>query len=395
MSSVMEQAQALVEEFAATLAQPFAPSRDEPWAGQSLANGAAGIALFHIERAASGQATWHPAHRWIGQAAAGAITATDNTGLYLGAPAVAYVLRAAPVSVQHLYRDAGTALHGYVVNMTHRRVDAALARMYRGAHATFAEYDTFCGLTGIGAYLLRTAPHGSAMEKVLRYLVSLTHPIDIDGLATPGWWVEHDPSRTNRLPGGHGNLGVAHGITGPLMLLARAHHRGIQVDGQADAIRAICDHLDRWRQESATGPWWPEHLTLTDLTTGRPHHQHPGRPSWCYGTPGIARAGQLAAIALNDQTLQNTYEKALQQCLNDPTQLAQITDTSLCHGWAGLYQTTFRAARDARTPHLGSLLPDLRKNLIAHARPAAAEGPGLLEGGRRLRPRSRHRLHRP
>ncbi|MGB8939067.1 MAG: lanthionine synthetase LanC family protein [Streptomyces sp.] len=76
----------------------------------------------------------------------------------------------------------------------------------------------------------------------------------------------------------------------------------------------------------------------------------------------------------------NTYEKALQQCLNDPTQLAQITDTSLCHGWAGLYQTTFRAARDAHTPHLGSQLPDLRKNLIAHARPAAAEGPGLLEG---------------
>ncbi|MEV8020025.1 lanthionine synthetase LanC family protein [Streptomyces sp. NPDC086554] len=162
MTGSTEQAQALVHEFAAALAQPFASSRDEPWAGQSLATGAAGIALFHIEQAATGQATWHRAHRWIGQAAAGDITATDSTGLYLGAPAVAYVLRAAPVSVQHLYRDAGAALHGHVVNVTHRRVDAALARMYRGAHATFAEYDTLYGLTGIGAYLLRTAPPTTA-----------------------------------------------------------------------------------------------------------------------------------------------------------------------------------------------------------------------------------------
>ncbi|MEV8020024.1 lanthionine synthetase C family protein [Streptomyces sp. NPDC086554] len=218
------------------------------------------------------------------------------------------------------------------------------------------------------------------MERVLRYLISLTHPLDSAGLPTPGWWVDHDTRRTNRLPGGHGNLGVAHGIPGPLMLLAQALRCGIQVEGQVEAIRTICAHLDIWRQESDTGPWWPEHVTLADLKSGRPHHRHPGRPSWCYGTPGIARAGQLAGIALNDQTLQSAYEDALQQCLNDPTQLAKITDTSLCHGWAGVYQTAFRAARDARTPHLSSLLPVLRKNLIARARPASAEGPGFLEG---------------
>ncbi|WP_327352758.1 lanthionine synthetase C family protein [Streptomyces sp. NBC_01304] len=380
MTGAMEQARALIGDFATSLAQPFAPPKDEPWAGQSLATGAAGIALFHIEQAATGQATWRPAHRWISQAAAGDITATDSTGLYLGAPAVAFVLQAAPDSVQHLYRDARTALHGHVVNLTHRRVDSALARMYRGAHTTFAEYDTFYGLTGIGAYLLRAAPNSDAMEKVLRYLVSLTHPLDSDGPATPGWWVDHDTSRSHSLPGGHGNLGVAHGITGPLLLLAQAHRRGIQVDGQAEAIRAICDHLDMWRQESDTGLWWPEHLTLTDLQTGRPHQHKSARPSWCYGTPGIARAGQLAGIALGDAALQHAYEDALYQCLSDPVQLARVIDTSLCHGWAGVLQTAFRAARDARTPQLTSLLPALSKNLITHAQPAAAQGPGFLEG---------------
>ncbi|MEV3853048.1 lanthionine synthetase C family protein [Streptomyces sp. NPDC050095] len=379
MTGVREQARLLAQDFAATLAHPVAPPRDEPWAAQSLATGAAGIALLHIEHAATGQATWHRAHRWIGQAAAGDITATDSTGLYLGAPAVAYVLQSVPDAMQHLYRDARATLHDHVVSLTHRRVDSALARMFRGAHATFAEYDTFYGLTGIGAYFLRTAPGSSAMEKVLRYLVSLTHPLASDGHSTPGWWVDHDPSRTHTLRGGHGNLGVAHGITGPLLLLAQAYRRGIQVDGQGEAIRTICEHLDAWRQESDIGPWWPEHLTLTDLATGRPHQREPARPSWCYGTPGIARAGQLAGIALGDTALQHTYEDALHQCLSDPVQLARVADMSLCHGWAGLYQTVYRAAQDARTPSLATHLPHLAKALITNS-DTTVPGPGFLDG---------------
>ncbi|MET8690540.1 lanthionine synthetase C family protein [Streptomyces sp. NPDC004732] len=379
MNTVTDHARAVAEEFATVLTHPEPPPRDEPWVGQSLASGAAGIALFHIERGSSGLSTWHPAHRWIGQAAAGKITATNSTGLYLGAPALAFVLHTAPHHRQHLYREARAALHRHVIRLAHRRVDSALARMYRGENTTFAEYDTFYGLTGIGAYLLRTAPGGSATEKVLRYLVSLTHPLSGDQRSTPGWWVGHDTRRTHTLRGGHGNLGVAHGISGPLLVLAQAHRRGIEVEGHTEAIRTICDHLDAWRQESTAGPWWPEHLTLADLAAGRPHHPGPARPSWCYGTPGIARAGQLAAIALGDLPLQHAYEDALHHCLNDPVQLSRVIDTSLCHGWSGLYQTVFRAAQDAHTPRLSAHLPHLAKTLLQQAVPARS-GAGLLEG---------------
>ncbi|GEB50977.1 lanthionine synthetase C family protein [Streptomyces cacaoi] len=379
MTTELEQAQALTQEFAAHLAQHAAPPEDEPWAEQSLAEGAAGIALFHIEYAAQGRSPWSPAHRWIAQAAARDISAADTTGLYLGAPALAFVLNTVPDTVRHLYQDAYSALHDNVIALAHRRADAALARLHRGTLATFGEYDTFFGLTGIGAYLLGSAPDSSAMERVLSYLVALTRPLD-NNHPTPGWWVDHDPHREHTMPGGHGNLGAAHGITGPLLLLAQAERHGVRVEGQAGAIRAICDHLDTWRLEGEAGPWWPEPLTLADLESGRSHQRAPGRPSWCYGTPGIARAGQLAGIALNDPALQLTYEDALHQCLSDPGQLAQISDTTLCHGWAGLYQTVFRAARDARTPHLAALLPALRKDLITHARPSVAKGLGLLEG---------------
>src|SRR5690606_10644227 len=60
-----------------------------------LAHGAAGTALVHIERALTGHAPWKHAHRWIVRAASGEISASDTTGLYLGAPAVAFTLNAA------------------------------------------------------------------------------------------------------------------------------------------------------------------------------------------------------------------------------------------------------------------------------------------------------------
>jgi hypothetical protein len=47
---------------------------------------------------------------------------------------------------------------------------------------------------------------------------------------------------------------------------------------------------------------------------------------------------------------------------------------------AGIYPTTFRAAHDALTPDLHTLLEPLGNTLSAHARPGSSKGPGLLDG---------------
>ncbi|MFJ4685594.1 lanthionine synthetase C family protein [Streptomyces sp. NPDC088789] len=364
------------------LTDPVPPPADEPWRAQSLAEGSAGIALLHIERARLGQAPWKHAHHWITQAVAGEVSAADTTGLLLGAPAVAFLLSTTPPSVEHLYADARATLHRHITQLAHRRTDAALERIHQGEPPSFAEYDVFYGLTGIGAYFLRTDPGGTALERVLGYLVALTRPLGEEHRGLPGWWVDHGPNREHSadFPGGHGNLGVAHGITGPLLLLAQALRRGATVPGQPDAIRTICDHLDTWQQQAETGPWWPEHLTRRDLAAGRPHQPGPARPSWCYGTAGIARAGQLAGIALNDTRLQAAHEDALHRALTDPAQLASVTDNGLCHGWAGIYQTAVRAAHDAHDPRLRGLSALLGPAFRAHARSAGDRNPGFLNG---------------
>ncbi|MFI1013046.1 lanthionine synthetase C family protein [Streptomyces sp. NPDC020965] len=370
----------LADTFAQRLAAPAPPPADQSWAAQALATGAAGTALLHVERARTGQGTWQQAHAWIKTAVGTDISAAITSGLYLGAPAVAFMLHCAVTDDAPRYQNSLSALDRHVTNLAHRKADAAKARMRGGRPTNFHEYDIFSGLTGIGAYLLRRSPSSSAMERVLGYLVRLVLPIrHIEHGVLPGWWVDHQPDLSPAdVSAGHANFGTAHGVTGPLLLLARALRQGVRVDGQEEAIDTILHWLDTWRQDGPAGPWWPEHLHLGELRAGRPAHRGPARPSWCYGTPGIARAGQLAALARRDPALQSLYETGLARCLTDPDQLSKITDTGLCHGWAGVYQTAWRAARDAVGPVLDAALPGLADTLVRQAHPGP--DPGLLQG---------------
>ena len=338
----------------------------EAAASQSLANGAAGTALLHIERALTGTGTWASAHAQVRQASGGPVDGSEHTALYYGAPAIAVVLHAAAADGVPRYRLAANTLDAHVERLARRRLEAAARRVTRGTAATFAEYDLFYGLTGIGVALLHRLPVSDTLAEVLRYVIGLTQPRREDGEELPGWWVGHDPDPILPTPGGHVNAGMAHGAAGLLALLALATRRNLVVDGQAEAIDSLTAWFDRWRQDSPDGPWWPQWLTRADLRSGRPSQPGPGRPSWCYGAVGVARALQLAAIATNDSTQRQDAEDAMAACLSD-RQLHRITEAGLCHGMAGVYQTAYRAAHDADTPAIRQRLPMLADALAKRA----------------------------
>src|SRR5690606_13276809 len=78
----------------------------------------------------------------------------------------------------------------------------------------------------------------------------------------------------------------------------------------------------------------------------------------------IARSLQLAAMALGDCGRQRRSETALLHCLNDEAQQASLTDAGLCHGIAGLYRITQRAAADATDDRLAEPLHGLHERLF-------------------------------
>lgn len=386
----------LAETVADLLHHPEAISQYVPhdrWHPQSLANGAPGIALLHIELAALGLRPWQRVHDWL--ASERHFAAGPESNPYYGAPAFAHAMAAAARANPAAYQHALSKLDDSIDSAVLQRISVACARVNQAQLPLPAEFDTIRGLTGYGAYLLHRAPHGDTVRAILDYLVRLVEPIAVEGHTLPGWWCQGSPSKRldGQFPHGHSNHGVAHGIGGPLALLSLATIRGIHVDGQQNAIHTICTWLDYWETSNGTATNWPYWISLTELHQRHADRPWAQRPSWCYGTAGLGRALQLAAIATDDTTRKHHIEAAVANTLADPAALTVTTDSSLCHGFAGLALLASVMAADAAPQagqqlraHIPSLLhriqdtgPDpqaVAEKLLT----SAAAGPGFLDG---------------
>lgn len=383
-------AEEMAGRLADTLAVPLPPDPDwdrspasPRWRAQSLSKGAAGVAVLHAIRAHAGLGPWNRVLPWLASATREELSAGSGAGLWHGAVAVAFAIALTDPTKKHAVLDE---LDEATTRLTRSRLDAAAARIAARRRPSRAEFDLVRGLTGLGVYLMHRHQHNAVANRLLRevlsYLVKLSEPLpfaDAAGSRVPGWWTTDLP--TAAFTGGFSDQGMAHGITGPLALLATAMRNGITVPGQAEAIARICGWLDTWCQDASDGAWWPEFITLADLRNGRPAQPAPARPSWCYGTPGLARAQQIAGIASGDTRRRQIAEDALARCLSAPVQLAQLTDRAVCHGLAGVLATVWRAAADAITPTIADHIPDLLGALLRDDQTdAARRSPGLIEG---------------
>ncbi|WP_445395038.1 lanthionine synthetase C family protein [Streptomyces sp. LE64] len=388
----------LVDAIAARLADPETvplASRTLSSDRQHLAYGPPGIALLHIELAASGLGPWYRAHAWLAAASRQPLTSGPDSHPFYGVPAFAHALSCVADHLPGSYQRALNAMDGRIAVDVGRRLDAAHRRIDAGRLPQLAEFDAIRGLTGYGAYLLRRDPGSSTMRAVLDYCVRLTEPITHYGETLPGWWAETGPSGSpdDRFPGGHANTGMAHGIGGVLALLALAARNGSVTDGHHAALRTILAWLDRWKEKADGGPVWPYWVTQGELRRGRLAPSAPRRPSWCYGTAGLARAQQFAALALGDTSRQIDAENALVAALTDPEQLKATTDIGICHGFTGLAHAAARTADDAHPSTVRKLRAAIPALLAAVIPPGTdlermattliqneEGGPGLLDG---------------
>jgi lantibiotic biosynthesis protein len=351
------------------------PSPDGRTRPQSLAGGAVGIALLHIERAVSGHGDEALAHRWIRAAASEPVSIGHNSDPFHGAPALSFMLHTArPLGG---YRRAYTSLHDATITLTRQRLAAAHARIDRREPLPMYEFDLVHGLTGLALYLLHAHPDHPLSDGVVSYITRLTEPLG-DGTGMPPWWLPSGLAGTPdpKFPEGHGNIGAAHGISAVIALLAYAIRHGHDTPAANDALADLTRWTDSHRQDDDAGVWWPGYVTAGSDPT-----RH--RPSWCYGTAGTARAQQLAGIAQNNTTRQRHAEDAMLAVLRDTTQRDRLTEIGLCHGKAGLLQSACRIAAAStdqnRSAQLTPFIPGLAAELASQLA-AEHDVPELLDG---------------
>lgn len=365
------------------------------WNPPSLAGGAAGLALLFAELAHHDPAYRRVAHDHLTTAVAHARQAPVG-GLHTGLAGIALAARAAARSP----RDYATLLDGLDGQVTAWAHGTATVEGERRAHrggTTFVAYDVISGLTGVGRYLLqradRAAPADPALHAVLGFLVGLTRPCPgVPG--RPGWWVAHSPTPVaSDAEDGHLNLGVAHGVAGPLALLALAWTAGHRVPGQEEAIGRIVDWYLENRGPDQQNAGWP--ATIPVVEAPRRAGVRRSAPSWCYGDPGIARALQLAGAALGEPSWTKAARLAICDVAIEWTRSGPgLAETMLCHGGAGLLQVLWRMNSEFDDQDLARAIDDVAAFVLAGFTPEAPFGfrarhmgesteldiPGFLEG---------------
>ncbi|MFJ2577182.1 lanthionine synthetase LanC family protein [Kitasatospora aureofaciens] len=307
---------------------------------------------------------------------------TRGGGLFSGAAALAFAARTMARRPGE-YRSLLDALAPRVRQAAAARVAELRADLAAGAGLRAHTFDTVSGVAGLGRLLLALEPDGPALADLLTALVELAEPT---GTTLPRWWTAGGPGLPGAdpdFPQGHLNLGLAHGIPGPLALLALARLRGVGLPGQDEAIDEAIEALASWlaARQTPTGSW-PMTLRVEDERAGRPPADPPTRAAWCYGTPGAARALFLAGAALRRPDWQATAVAALAGTLAADPSGWNLDGPGLCHGTAGLLRITQRTAEESGSAELAAHLPALAATVGAELDTVLAAGhpSGLLEG---------------
>lgn len=244
------------------------------------------------------------------------------------------------------------------------------------------QFDAISGLSGIGAYLLmrRGQPHvDAALDRLLEALVDLTRA---SAEGPPRWFTPvelmFDETTAAMYPDGHLNCGLAHGIPGPLAVMALAYTEGVEVRGLRDAVASIAAWLCDHRIDDAWGINWP---TMVALPGDAPPPAEPSRAAWCYGSPGVARALWLAGTALENERLTTIAIEAMRAVYGRPLHERQIDSPTFCHGVAGLLQITLRFAHDTGEQVFTGAVADLVTQLLSAYEPDALLGFRSIEPG--------------
>jgi hypothetical protein len=349
-----------------------------PWGDVSLSHGFPGVALLFSElHELDTTVGWdRAAHNHLAPASM-ALQAPGHVApsLFGGVGAVAFAALVASRE-RTRYGRLLDRLDSWLVERVADVLKQEKTRRRERPGSSIAAYDVVVGLSGTGRYLLHCSPYfedrpslHEALLRILDYMVNLTEKVEVDGHSVPGWYVAAEEqileSDRTSYPSGNFNCGMAHGVPGPLSLLALASSQNIVVPGQHRAIRRIASWLLRWRQHDAYGSvCWPDRISLEDEVAAKLSRPFFHRDAWCYGTPGVSRALWLAGEALEDSALGEAALEGIHGVFRRPQDSWGAHSPTFCHGIAGLLRITHRFAMDTGDPALYGHVEDLASQLL-------------------------------
>lgn len=205
-----------------------------------------------------------------------------------------------------------------------------------------SDFDVVSGLSGTGAYLLlrQDAVSCISLKSIIETLVVLAaEKPGVIRFHTPRAMISEFFPVSDHHKNGLIDCGLAHGVPGPLTMLALALKAGCKVPGIEEAIDTLASWLLARANEDCK---WPAAVGIH----AERDSEESSRDAWCYGTPGVARSLWLAGEAVGEDRYKETAISSMKAALARTNGERFTLDCCFCHGLAGLLQTTCRFYHD-------------------------------------------------
>lgn len=180
------------------------------------------------------------------------------------------------------------------------------------------DYDMVNGFSGIVNYLLLEKEFfvkelekiGYYLKKLIEFYLSLFSKVD------------------NNLKIEEIDLGMAHGIIGPLLMLAKLVEEGLISEDIKGVIEEFVIFFLNCRREDGL---WPGKMMLKNYKKSNIANS-PSRMAWCYGTPGVGVA-LYKVCSYFEFSYKGEIVKSLLEQINSKEK--NLNSYSFCHGAAG------------------------------------------------------------
>lgn len=206
----------------------------------------------------------------------------------------------------------------------------------------FAYYDIPCGLSGSLNYMLDHAGE-EIEEKVimdsLDYVLELTEFHQYQEKRVIGFHIEKEQqyleSERKSMPQGNINFGLAHGMVGVGIALAKAYFYGYKKEECAKAVNIIMKEYTRYGMKRNGQLIFPTQLPI-ELYLNKQCKEWSFNAGWCYGNAGILMGLMRMAGFLGMSEKYGYYEKTLLKVINQPIKRYNFQLPILCHGYASI-----------------------------------------------------------
>lgn len=214
-----------------------------------------------------------------------------------------------------------------------------------------AHYDVLYGVAGVLYYLLDYTPRFDIVEEIINYLVWLTQEGIYKRDKVINFHIKREQqyleSERREMPDGQINFGLAHGMVGPLIALAKAKYKGYTGNGVDDAIEIIFrmyENFSFYEENIIKFPTQLPYKAYVDKKVINPTFN----AGWCYGNLGIVRGLMKSAKYLEYNDKYVLYEKELLKIINQPLEKYNLHVPVLCHGFSSVVAVQYAIYKENR-----------------------------------------------